>query len=161
MHGKYKDAVDDLDPSTLHQYYGVTRTKPPRKEGETGAGHDDYEEDSETGIELKGIANTIGRGQQKQVRHPAIDVPNTSCPFTNDIESEVFFTSLDEVKTTNRIPAGFGLTEPYEPVETFRTGRARKNLAIPLPHDVWFPRILLWCQALDLLKRFPMAVRGE
>jgi hypothetical protein len=165
MHGKYKDAADDLDPSTLHQYYGVTRTKPLRKEGETGAGHDDSEAESEpeseASVKPRGIAKKIGRGQQQQVRHPAIDVPNTSCPFNNSIESEVFFTALDQVRTMNRIPAGFGLTDPYEPMETFRTGRAPKGLVIPLPHDVWFPRILLWCQALHLFKRFPMAVRGE
>jgi hypothetical protein len=163
-HGKYQDPADEFDLPTLHKYYGVTRTKPSRREGESGAGHDDSEEeDGEDGdvVGPKKIAKDIRLGQQQQIRHPATDVPDTSSPFHNEIESEVFFTALEEVKAMKRIPDGFGLTDPYEPVETFRTGRARKGLTVSLPHDLWFPRILLWCQALHLLKRFPMAVRGE
>jgi hypothetical protein len=69
MHGKYKDTADELDLLTLHQYYGVTRAKPSRKHGETGAGHDDpeEEEDDDPGVEPKEIAKKVGQGQQRQV----------------------------------------------------------------------------------------------
>lgn len=160
-HGKYKDPADELELETLHQHYGVTRAKPSRREGESGAGHDDSEEEDGGDAEPTKIAKRIGRRQQQQIRHPAISVPNVSSPFNNDIETEVFFGALDEVKATKRTPDGFGLADPYDPVETFKTGRARNGLVVHLPYDVWFPRTLLWCQALYLFKRFPMAVRGE
>jgi len=50
-------------------------------------------------------------------------------------------------------PAGFGLMGEYESVESYKTGRSLKPLIIPLPYEVWFPRIVVWCRALDLLKR--------
>lgn len=85
----------------------------------------------------------------------------SSCPFHNDTELRLFAEALDLVREQGIVPASFGLEEPYHSIETFHTGRCRKGISVPLPHEVWYPRVLLWCQALNILKKFPMVVRGE
>ena len=109
---------------------------------------------------LDQMARLVEQGQERHVRHAAVPTPESRSPFANDIESKVFFTALGRIKRSECVPAGFGLSDTYESVETYSTGHSRKGLRIPLPYNVWFPRVLLWCQAVDLYKRYPMVVRG-
>ena len=64
--------------------------------------------------------------------------------------------ALEVELASEEYPAGFGLDEEYESLESYKTGRSTKLLTIPLPYDIWFPRIVVWCKALDLLKRLPL-----
>ena len=64
----------------------------------------------------------------------------------------MFVSALDVALTSSDYPDGFGLHEEYEPLESYKTGRSSKPLVIPLPYDIWFPRIVVWCKAMDLLK---------
>lgn len=150
--GVYDDPADKLDLQTLHEHYGVTRRRPQRREGETGAGHDDSDEEDEEDSQAR-IAQAIGAGQEKQIRHPAIEVPPATNPFMNEIQEQAFFGALDVLQSEGSIPKGFDLDHQYEPTETYTTGRSRKGLRVPLPHAIWYPRILLWCRAITLLKR--------
>jgi hypothetical protein len=132
-----------------------------RREGESGAGHDDSDEEDEELAQERRCARKIGAGLEHQVRHAPMEVVESSCPFRDDAELRLFAEALDILKSQEVVPAGFNLEATYHPIETFRTGRCRKGISVPLLHEVWFPRVLLWCQALDLLKKFPMVVRGE
>lgn len=73
-------------------------------------------------------------------------------PFENGDEAHAFALALDDALSSSSYPAGFGLNEEYESLESYRTGCSTKLLIIPLPYNVWFPRIVVWCKALDLLK---------
>ena len=64
----------------------------------------------------------------------------------------MFVSALNGALTSSDYPDGFGLHDVYEPLESYKTGRSSKPLIIPLPHDIWFPRIVVWCKAIDLLK---------
>lgn len=123
-------------------------SKPLRREGETGAGHDDSDEEDDEDDELvqeRRRARKIGAGLEHQVRHAPVEVMDSSCPFRDDAELHLFAEALDILKSQGVVPVGFNLESTYHPIETFRTGRCRKGISVPLPHEVWFPRILLWC----------------
>jgi len=65
----------------------------------------------------------------------------------------MFASALDVALASSDYPNGFRLHEEYEPLESYKTGRSSKPLVISLPHSIWFPRIIVWCKAMDLLKR--------
>ena len=97
------------------------------------------------------ITETIAKAQRRNIRHDAAEVAKAAVPFENGDEAHAFALALDSVLSFS-YPAGFGLTEEYESLESYRTGHSTKTLTIPLPYDVWFPCIVVWCKALDLLK---------
>jgi hypothetical protein len=65
------------------------------------------------------------------------------------------------IKTRKQVPEGFGLNEHYKSIEKFSTGHCRKRLAVSLDFELWYPCILLWCQSLNLLKRFSLIVQSQ
>jgi len=64
----------------------------------------------------------------------------------------MFPSALDVTLTSNDHPDGFGLHEEYEPLESHKTQCSSKPLVVPLPYDMWFTQIVVWCKAMDLLK---------
>ena len=102
------------------------------------------------------IAKIIAGAQKRNIRHDAAEVAMSSMPFEDMEEMHAYILALGNALVSSEYPAGFGLNEEYESVESYKTGRSSRPLIIPLPHDVWFPRIVVWCRALDLLKRLPM-----
>lgn len=155
------DPADNLLLHEIHAYYGVTSKRPSRREGETGAGHDDPADHGRKESPAEKKARKIGAGQERQVRHPATEVPEASCPFRSRDELEIFHDTLNEIKARKRVPVGFHLEGRFETSETFSTGRMRKGLTVTLEYQIWYPRVLLWCQALELLKTFPIVVQNE
>jgi len=77
-------------------------------------------------------------------------------PFEDTNEMHAYTLALEMALASEEYPAGFGLNDEYESLESYKTGRSTKPLVIPLPYDIWFPRIVVWCKALDLLKRLPL-----
>ena len=106
---------------------------------------------SEGGTEQE-FAQTVLQAQKKQVRHEAAEVADTNSPFSKT-ELQVFAYQLAKDLAAHCYPSGYGLNEEYEPLESYTTGRSIKQLVIPLPHQIWFPRIVVWCKALDLFNR--------
>ena len=104
------------------------------------------------------IAEIIANNQSCNVRHDAAEVAKTSSPFENRDDHYAFILALETaLQDPETYPAGFHLNEEYESTESYKTGRSVKALEIPLPYNVWFPRIVVWCKALDLLKRLPLS----
>lgn len=99
------------------------------------------------------IASTIAGAQKRQIRHDAAEVAMSSTPFLDLDELQAYTLALAQSMRSDEYPAGFGLNEEYESIESYKTGRSSKPLTIPLPHGIWFPRIVVWCKAVDLLKR--------
>lgn len=106
------------------------------------------------------IAHVIAAAQGRNVRHEAAEVARSAIPFIDEDEGEAFRQVLGDALSSEGHPEGFHLNDEYEPSESYRTGRSTRSLVIPLPHEIWFPRITVWCKALDLLKRLEL-VRGH
>jgi hypothetical protein len=112
----------------------------------------------EDGQSQRDIAEIIAGTQSRNIRHEAAEVAKTSLPFENGDDHLAFILAMGTALNSPEIhPAGFHLSEEYETAESYKTGRSAKPLEIPLPYDVWFPRIVVWCKALDLLKRLPLS----
>ena len=131
-HGVYKGDSEEINPSTLAQYCA----------GANGDG--------------RSITDMIAAGQESQVRHPPVEAARSKSPFQSTLELEAFQQALQQATSKGLRPAYLGLDLPYGPSETFFTGRSRKGITVPLPYDVWYPRILLWCRALDLVTRIKL-----
>lgn len=102
------------------------------------------------------IAGIIAGAQSHNVWHEAAEVAGNSSPFERNDDQYAFALALGAALNSMAYPTGFHLNEEYESFESYRTGRSTRPLVIPLPHNVWFPRIVVWCKALDLLKRLTM-----
>ena len=98
------------------------------------------------------IAEIITDGQQHNICHDAAEVAKGAMPFQDEERLNTFTTRFQAALESPSHPVGFGLDAEYESSESYRTGRSRTPLVIPLPYSVWFPRIVVWCKALDLLK---------
>lgn len=103
------------------------------------------------------IADIISQAQSRNIRHEAAEVARTSLPFEDQDDHHAFIIAMSTALEDGAYPAGFHLNDEYEVTESFKTGRSVRPLEIPLPHDIWFPRIVVWCKGLDLLKRFPLS----
>lgn len=128
----HKGDSEEVDPSTLAQYCA----------GVNG--------------DVQSITSKISKGQEIHVRHPPIEAARCKSPFRSTLELDAFQQALQQVESMDLRPAYLGLDLPYAPSETFCTGRSRGGITVPLPYDVWYPRILLWCQAIDLVTRIKL-----
>lgn len=106
------------------------------------------------------IAQVIAAAQGRNVRHEAAEVAPSAMPPIDMDEGQVLIAALGDALSSEDYPTGFGLSDEYESSESYRTGRSSRPLVIALPYDVWFPRIIVWCKALDLLMRIEM-LRGR
>ena len=119
----------------------------------------DLADESEAGSvgSWRGIAQIIAAAQGRNVRHDAAEVAQSNVPFVSADEGHAFAIALGNTLSLEEYPEGFCLCDEYESSESYRTGRSSRPLVIPLPHEIWFPRILVWCKALDLLMRLELA----
>jgi len=130
-HGVY-EGVSEVDPSTIAQYCA----------GVNG--------------DVQSIMEKVSEGQEVHVRHPPVEAARSRSPFQTTLELDAFQQALQQATSMDLRPAYLGLDQPYEPSETFYTGRSRKGITVPLPYDIWHPRILLWCRAIDLVTRIKL-----
>jgi hypothetical protein len=146
----------DSDPdsnsnSGFESESGSESSDDPHDQGSNGDAMEGFSERS-----WQEIFSVITQQQRHNVRHAAAKVARSAMPFETEDDGHAFALALDSALNSHQYPAGFGLEEEYESLESYRTGRSSKALVIPLPHEVWFPRIIVWCKAVDLLKRLPV-----
>jgi hypothetical protein len=174
LHGVYdEDDCEGVDPVVIDQLYGTHGTRIVRREGQTGAGHpdDDIEDedvsdsssDDESSVDLTEtmgeFAARIAAEVRKNVRHEPVRVARHSSPFPTEKVHVLFCETLERVREEGIVPINYGICEDewedgYPPYEILGIGkRAQGQLRISLPDDVWRPKALLWCQALDVLTR--------
>ena len=135
--GVYDDSNNgSIDPSTFFQDCGGQHP---------GSGG---EKESE-------LTQAIFQAQKTQIRHEAAGVADTQSPFDGD-ELLMFARQLALDLTSHSYPSGYNLNGNYESLESYTTGRSTRPLVIPLPYEVWFPRIVVWCKASDLLNRIQL-----
>lgn len=107
---------------------------------------------------LKGLAAQIAADYERNFHHKPVANARHSSPFRSDDAALAFIDQLKTTLATDQIPAGYGvLPGEYGPGDyptsgTVHAGRGA-DLVILLPKDLWYPRAVRWCKALDLLKR--------
>ena len=131
-HGVYKGNSGEVDYMTLTQYCA----------GING--------------DVQSVTENISKGQEVHVRHSPVEAARSKPPFRTTLQLEAFQQALQQATSMDLRPAYLGLDLPYEPSETFYTGRSRKGITVPLPYNVWYPRVLVWCQAIDLVTRIKL-----
>jgi hypothetical protein len=148
--GSYVDECDGVHPDTLQQFYGVRGNESSRQHGQTGAGH--LEEDEQ---HLEEIAALVGDAIHDNVRHEAVETPDSDCPFDSEEICQVFEQTLAEIKGNRILPTDYGIfpeeweTSEYPTQENLVVGK--KDTVIMLPEHIWRPHAELWCQALYVL----------
>lgn len=112
------------------------------------------------------IAEQCGLGEDMQERiaaditqhihHDAVPVPDVESPFTSQNMEDTFNQALDGALQSGVIPSGFSLLPgewagaAYPASERIKV--ARKDVDIPLPFEVWYPRAVRWAQGLTILE---------
>ena len=126
-----------MDPATLKAYFGIN------SESQDGSSSDNQ------------LRHTIAEYQQNSIRHDAINVPTAKMPWTTHNEEQTFFERLIDAHESGDIPEGFLLTEnerdgqPYPDWECIPGGRRGKHeVRLSMPLGIWYPRAVLWSQAL-------------
>ncbi|THV01311.1 hypothetical protein K435DRAFT_655548, partial [Dendrothele bispora CBS 962.96] len=164
QHGAYKDDYRDVHPDALAEHYGVHGNRLQRQAHQTGAGHPEDEEDSESGdeTEWEGIVGSDSDESEMDVDNDgATDTPRAFSPFTEDHHKfTVFVEALQSLRSQNQIPEGYGVCPEewdngeYPAFEVIRTGRhSTKELTVALPDEIWRPRAELWVQGLYLIEK--------
>ncbi|KAI0668128.1 hypothetical protein C8Q78DRAFT_980518, partial [Trametes maxima] len=161
------DDFDDVHPSILSEYYGVDREERILRRDQSGAGHsddegEDGEDDPSNHVSGDGSSShldaAIAAAQGPHIRHDPIPVPDTRCPFTDEI-SDLFQKSLNDVRTAGIVPNFHGVREDewpeggYGTHEFLAVGRGGRKLSVELPFVLWYPRAVAWAQGLDLMNR--------
>ena len=166
--------LNDIDPSLLTRYYGTVGRRRHSQPGQTGAGHYDMAEpssnsnastpldsgsssDSSDSMNQEGgLARHVAADQQRHVRHPPINVPDGSSPFSAENE-ELFFKALHEIRRLEIVPLHFGVSSAewvdgsYGDIETITFGRGGRQEDLELPFTTWWPRAVAWAQGLELM----------
>lgn len=110
-------------------------------------------------IDLVDLQEQLSAEQEVNIKHAAIETPDSRCPFSDE-GIAAFFSCLSELEQSNHIPAGLGVSveeygaDGYPLVEHLEVGRRKKALDVELPHPIWVPRALRWARALELMNTF-------
>ena len=115
-------------------------------------------EDIEAGsVSYTNLPSPIAEEQATQILHKATKVPKHTNPFNHEDLEDVFKQALSEVQRLNHIPFELGVREEewgddsgYLEIEIIFS-RRNKELVVQLPHSVWYPWAVCWCQALEVL----------
>lgn len=158
-HGIYADELDGIHPDVLNKYYGVAGQPRTQIPGQSGAGHPDDEEDedlqNDEDMDVDELENQIAMDHAHNFNHEAVKAPKHTKPFTSSLAEQAFTQELQGREDDGILPEGYGIhpdeweENGYPSYEIIRTGRrARKELRVALPDDMWRPRAETWVRAL-------------
>ncbi|KAK7007956.1 hypothetical protein R3P38DRAFT_3211610 [Favolaschia claudopus] len=157
--GEYIDPMQGIHPDTIDRYYGVEGPEVVRQPGQTGAGHEEDEDENAWVDEPEGLVDAVTDDLAHNIRHPPVKVAKHKNPFRLATTEQAFYNALNEYQTNNVIPEGYGVLEAewedemYPVLESINPGTRGKELIIALPRDIWLPRAILFVQALDVMTR--------
>lgn len=111
----------------------------------------DWETDDEDGN-----ISSLKRTEELNICHEPIPAPESTSPFQNAQELEVFQIAMMDMKDDEQLPVGYGLLESewedhegtYLPFHYIPARQRGREYWIDLPHNVWYPQAVLWCRAL-------------
>ncbi|KAJ3816859.1 hypothetical protein EV361DRAFT_795172 [Lentinula raphanica] len=137
--GLYRDVDNTIHPEIL-RYYGAEGV-----------------EDTEEARKL--VTDHIRKEQSTNYYHAPVSVPKHRSPFLDQSrEADLFGRIMEGLERSNWIPVDYFLTEDewgddgYPSFEVIPYGkRGHRELQIPLPHHIWFPRALQWARSLHTM----------
>lgn len=148
------DGFDGVHPDFLNRYYGTNVPTIHRHNSFSGPGHP-----ADEGDILEEVGAQVKSDQQSNIRHAAVDVPDTSNPWQSAHVVNIFRQALTEAQDNNIIPDHL-MVMPDDwpngyPTHEFITSgtRSGKRLLIALPYDIWWPRAVLWAQSLRIMQQ--------
>ena len=150
------DDHENIHPNLLQQYYGVEDSNTLSK----GTHEDTDDSDTDNETESQSLNDIQGHfeGNEIAAAHDAVPVPTNMSPFDSEHAFEIFQYTLQQIQDEEVIPQGYGVTpqeiqqEGYPTQEILQGGRrGRKEMHITLPREVWLPRAIKWCQALEVM----------
>ncbi|KZS87583.1 hypothetical protein SISNIDRAFT_419437, partial [Sistotremastrum niveocremeum HHB9708] len=147
----------DIDPQLLELHLGVDQ--PAGADKSFGSGDSDSDSASETdsnssaGSDTSSLEiplNMQGNFADNFLHHP-VRTPRVLNPFTPAGEAK-FFQQLNNVRNAGVIPEGYGCApgedSQFNILGHIPFGRSR-FMDIPLPQQIWEPRVVEWIQALE------------
>ena len=79
-------------------------------------------------------------------------------PFDSENTFEIFQLTLQQIQDEAIVPHGYGVTHQefqevgYPTQEILQGGKkGQKEMYITLPREIWLPRPIKWCQALEVM----------
>ncbi|KAF9229011.1 hypothetical protein BS17DRAFT_691077, partial [Gyrodon lividus] len=154
-HGLYMEDEITLHPDVLNHYYGSTRHQQPYHEGGLQESDGEWEDidDDEATLHHADLPSLIAEEQATQCLHEAAPVPPQVNPFGHQYLEHAFRQALTQVQEVSHIPPELGIREEewgnegYSEMETISSSRGQRELVIELPHFIWYPRAVKWCQS--------------
>ena len=151
----------------LSHYYG-SRTSQVEPQTVTGSNEQDGDDDDDDDDEWEDVGNDdevtgdlascIADEQASQFLQKDANVPRQTNPFNNQDLQAVFQEALNQVQDIGHVPIGLGIreeewdSEEYPGVEIIHSSHwGQEDLVIELPHFLWYPQAVKWCQALEVL----------
>ena len=166
-HGLYVDNDLTIHPEVMNHYYGSRiASQQEQTHSETNLDEQDSDEEWEeveddeavTSGHHADLTSWIAEEQAPQFLHEPANVPKQTNPFNHQGLEIVFKQALDKVQGLGHIPSGLGIREEEWDDEGYSKMEAilskwwgQKELVIELPHFLWYPRAVKWCQALEVL----------
>ncbi|KAG8913221.1 hypothetical protein FRC01_004663 [Tulasnella sp. 417] len=160
LHGIYvDDRFHGVHADLIQKYYGRDEVSSQHPPDHTGAGYtrDEFGEDNnghmpaeaEEPFSPSNLAEArIAADQKRHLRHDAVPVPKGSCPFESQSELDLFDHVLTQLKQEGAIPA-IAARSGFNELEALKVGK--RTIQITLPVGIWHPRVVLWCQGLQVM----------
>ncbi|KAF9246834.1 hypothetical protein BU15DRAFT_69696 [Melanogaster broomeanus] len=165
-HGLYMEDEITLHPGVLNHYYGSNEHQHEDNSEGSDADWEDLEDEGDAGHHAD-LPSRIAEEQAVQFLHEAAEVPGQTNPFDHQDLENTFMQALNVVQELGHIPSEFGIREEewdqdgYSEMETIKSGRrGRRELIVELPHSIWYPRSVRWCQALEVISQ-TLTLMGE
>lgn len=153
------DDTHNIHPNTLGLYLGAGDLNIPLPiPGDDALPYAAPSDEMEDVVDQLG--DRITEDQAAQIRHDPVPCPENESPFDTHDAEVAFWHTLHGLAEQEFIPEGYLLTADeleslYPEFETIPLGkRGKQEVDIALPTDIWWPRALLWSQALHLLTVF-------
>jgi hypothetical protein len=158
--GVYVTDADDNPDVSEDEEYGEAVDPPFSPSLHSSEEHLEHEEDHADLRILNPAEQKIAHDLQCNIRHAPVRVPRHQNPFDeNPAALETFQRVLGEVVQRKLVPEGLDVrpeewdAEGYPEVVTLRAGfySRKKRMEIILPTEIWYPRAVLWAQAVYVL----------
>ena len=150
--GVVMDEHEGVHPDILQHFHGI-ENNPDVDESDSGS-----ETSDDINLQIFNGIQEQFEGNKIAATHEAVDVPNNLSPFGLDESLELFREVLTQTQLEDIVPFGYGVTPDeletsgYPLQEILRGGRrGRKEKCVLLSVEVWLPRAIKWCQALEVM----------
>jgi len=157
-HGLYMTNEVTIHPDVIQHYLGFAGQSNSQMSSSLDSDTQEWEDIPLDSTDLTTVATLVAEEQATQILHEGAQVPNDDNPFPTPQAEMVFQDAFERLHEMEHIPSGFGILEEewgedgYPETEVIHSRRqGKKELIVELPHFIWQPRAIRWCQSLAVL----------